>query len=373
VKEIIYTRFLLLKKQWLSLICWILLPILIAIGFLSTAETVQDDFSVPVGMVLEEESESAFALLEEINDSSLVSAFQLSEREALRKLEQHELDSVFIIRQGYQDNLQSGNRRNLLESYYSDRSFAYNPVKEMIVSIIQQETGRIKAANTVINLETQLSSDQNWTIEEIIAKSREIQIEEDLLQNQFRYHGDSDLTDNAGVQWNPWMVWAFASLLITIFIFDWVIKERKASVAVRFPFMKIKYPTYMLVNVLVYIMVLVIIDLVTAVIFYSLYQETINILSLVSFRIMVCLFAFLFVSMIRNAYFSYVAAIIWTLVLIVISGTVLPFGGIGNIGVWINLFNPLYRFLTGDWTIGWLGFCIIGMAIWYVREERKYA
>ncbi|SHN23100.1 ABC transporter permease [Gracilibacillus kekensis] len=373
MKEIIYTRFLLLKKQWISLSCWIVLPILIAIGFLSTAETVQDDFNVPVGIVLEEESESALALWQEINESSLVDASKFSEREAVRKLEQHELDSVFIIRQGYEETLQSGNRRNLLGSYYSDRSFAYTPVKEMIVSIIQQTTGRIKAANTVINLEMKLSSEQDWSIEEIIAKSKEIQNNEDLLNNQFRFHGESDLSNNSGLQWNPWIVWAFATMLITIFIFDWVIKERKAIVAVRFPFMKISFPAYMLINVSIYIIILLSIDLSTVVIFYSIYQETINLFSLVSYRIMVCLFAFLFVNIIRNAYFSYIAAILWVLVLIVISGAVLPIGGFDKLGSWINHFNPLYRFLIGEWTVGWLAFCLGGIAIWYVREGKKYA
>ncbi|MDX8045235.1 ABC transporter permease [Gracilibacillus sp. S3-1-1] len=370
MKDIIYTRFLLLKKQSFSLTCWILLPLLVTVGFVYIAETAQDDMNVPIGMVLEEDSSASHLLLEAIEDSSLVSVTSLSEREAIRKLEQHELDSVFIIRAGYEENIHNGNRKNVLTSYYSDRSFAYTPVREMIVSIIQQDTGRSKAADAVMNLERQLNGEQNWAIDEIIEKSRQIEQEEDLLQNEFRYDTDSEPIAPSNTLWNPWIIWAFATMLVTILLFDWVIKEQKTKVRVRFPFTKITYPAYMLMNVFIYLIGLLFIDLITALVFYFVYQVTINILSLVTFRMMICLFAFLFVSLIRHAYASYVAAIMWTLVLIVISGTFLPFSPNNQLLQWLN---PLRHFLNGEPTTFWLGICVIGMIIWYVKEGKKYA
>ncbi|GAB2568887.1 ABC transporter permease [Gracilibacillus alcaliphilus] len=373
MKEILSTRLLLWKKQWLSLVCWLLLPIAITIGFLSTVETVQDDFQVPVGIVLEDDTEASHALFDEIADSPLVSATILGETEALRKVKQHELDSVFVIRTGYEEQIHIGERRDLLEAYYTNRSFAYRPVKEMIVSIIQQETGRVKAANAVIALEQQLQGTQNLTVEEVVAKSREVQQEQDLLRHSFRYQGQAQAEAGGFIQWNPWMVWAFVTLLMTIFVFDWVIKEQKASVSIRFPFMKYSFTFYMLINIAIYVAVFFIIDLATAGLFYGLYQESVSILALLTLRLMLCLFAFLLVSIIRNAYFSYIIAILWTLILVALSGAILPFGSTETAADWLPYVNPLYRFLTGELTIGWFILCLIGMIVWYIREEKKYA
>ncbi|SER27215.1 ABC-2 type transport system permease protein [Gracilibacillus ureilyticus] len=373
MKDVFITRFMLLKKNKISLIIWLLAPIAVTIAFLATANTVEDDFTVPVGLVLEEETNSALELYEEMKESPLVTVSLLSEHDAIRQVEQHELDSVFIVKQGYEQAIESGDRRNILESYYSDRSFAYNSVKEMIVSIIQQETGRVKAANTVMALEKELSGSQKWSKTEIITKSNQIQAEEDLLNNEFRYLGDKFSSSNSGIEWNPWMIWAFAAMLFTLFLFDWVIKERNAIVGIRFYFAKIKFSNYMLYSLSFYILLLFIIDLLTAAAFYLLYQNSINLITLLSYRITICLFSFLLVCLIRKTYVSYVLAIALTLTLVVLSGALLPFGGIGVTKEWLNLLNPLSRFLSGEWTMEWLGLCLTGVLIWYVWEEKKYA
>ncbi|MFC4402623.1 ABC transporter permease [Gracilibacillus xinjiangensis] len=371
--DVFFTRFLLMKRKKISLVIWLLAPLLITIGFVATADTVQDDFTVPVGLVLEEETTSAVELYEAVNSSSFVTVSLLSEQNAIRQVEQHELDSVFIVKEGYEKAIQSGNRRNLLESYYSDRSFAYNPVKEMIVSIIQQETGRLKAASTVMALEKELRGSQSWSENEIIAKSKQVQAEEDLLNNEFRYAGGKATGNKVAIEWNPWLIWAFPAMLFTIFLFDWVIKEQNASVAVRFPFTRVKYPIYMLLNISFYIILLLIMDLFTAGVFYWLYQENVRFIALLSYRIMIGLFAFLIVTIIKKVYVSYILAIVLTITMIVLSGALLPSGGFELTYGWINLLNPLSRFLSGEWTIEWLGICLAGMVIWYVREEKKYA
>ncbi|KAB8137481.1 ABC transporter permease [Gracilibacillus oryzae] len=373
MRDIIAARFLLLKKNAVSLIIWLLAPLLITILFLSTVHTVQDDFRVPVGVVLEEETPSTNELYEAMEQSSFVTVSLLSEREAIRQVQQHELDSAFVIKEGYEEQIQEGNRRDLLESYYSDRSFAYNSVKEMIVSIIQQETGRIKAANTVIALERELNGTSNWTEQEIIAKSRQIQAEEDLLNNEFRYMGEAPADESGLIEWNPWMIWAFAAMLFTIFLFDWVIKEQNASVNIRIPFTKVKFSVYMLINLAFYIILLVLVDLITYACFYLLYEEEVSLLTLLSYRMMTCILAFLIVTIVRKAYLSYILAITLTITLVILSGALLPLGALTINSSWIHLINPVSRFLSGEWTIEWLIICIIGMGIWYVREERKYA
>ncbi|WP_066189849.1 MULTISPECIES: ABC transporter permease [Gracilibacillus] len=373
MKDILYTRLLLFKKQWLSLGFWLLLPVLITVSFLTIADNIQDDFRVPIGIVLEEENEAVSDLYEEIQASELVTVTPFSESEALRKVQQHELDSVFIVREGYQEQIRAGERSDLLAAYHTNRSLAYQPVKEMIVSIIQQTTGRVKAAEAVQSLEQQIEGTSTFTTEEIIATSQQIQQEEDLLHHVFRYQGEERPETDEIIQWNPWMAWAFTAFLMTLFIFDWVSKERQASVAIRLPFMRHSFPVYMLLHLLVYFLLFLIIDLGTAALFYLLYDETISILTLLTYRLMLCLFAFLFVWLIRRVYASYIAAIVLTIVLVMLSATVLPFGNSDMTITWLTYINPLYPFLSGEPTISWLIICLIGIAIWFVREEKKHA
>ncbi|UOQ87384.1 ABC transporter permease [Gracilibacillus salinarum] len=369
MKDILYTRWLLVKKQSFSLCIWLFLPLLITIAILSVTESVQEDFTVPIGIVLEEETNSSLALYNELNNTSLVTATVMSERKALRQLERHELDSVFVIKEGYQNALQEGNRNNLLEGYYSDRSFAYDIVKESIVSILQQETGRVHAANTVIQLEQQLNGAEDWSINEVIAKSKQIQTTENLLIHQFQYQGEKAAADNSRRSLNPWMIWAFSTMLITIFVFDWIIKERQQNVRVRFQFMKVSYPAYILYNVFVYLILFLITDGVTAIVLSLQYGAEISLITLLTFRLTICFVAFLFVTVWKNVYFMYVAAITWIIVLIAISN--IPW--IGNLHIWLSFLNPLDRFLSGEWTIGWFVVCLIGIVIWFKREEKNNA
>src|SRR5699024_12372512 len=96
----------------------------------------------------------------------------------VRKHKKHESDSLLIIREGYENTIKSGQRNQLIQGYHSNLSIAYNPVKEMIASLIQQETGRSKAAYFIMDLSKEHSSNLSWTWDEIVETSKMVQQEE---------------------------------------------------------------------------------------------------------------------------------------------------------------------------------------------------
>src|SRR5699024_11676472 len=128
---------------------------------------IKQDTKVTIGHEMEEETNQAMNLYQSIEESPLLRVEELNKTDALQKLEKHEIDSVFIIRDGYEDAIKSGKRNQLIQGYHSDLSFAYNPVKEMIASLVQQETGRSKAAYFIMDLSKEHSSNLSWTWDEI--------------------------------------------------------------------------------------------------------------------------------------------------------------------------------------------------------------
>src|SRR5699024_4139429 len=136
-----------------------------------------------------------------------------------------------------------------------------NPVKEMIASLVQQETGRVKAAYFIMDLNKEHSSNLSWTWNEIVETSKIVQQEEDLLRSTFTYANNP--TNQATSTFNVWVVWALLSILSTMLLFDWVIKERLKEITVRFPFMKISFPNYLLGNLLIYAVILFLMDVVS--------------------------------------------------------------------------------------------------------------
>src|SRR5690606_19175100 len=130
--NLLYTRLLLWKRRTLNLLIWLLLPTVGTFLFITSATTLQEDARVPIAIVLEEESNLANELLQELVTSEMIHVMEMTEEEAVHELKQHDVDSVFIIEKGFENNILNGRRNNVLTSYRTDLSFAYSPVKEMI-------------------------------------------------------------------------------------------------------------------------------------------------------------------------------------------------------------------------------------------------
>src|SRR5699024_4903461 len=109
----------------------------------------------------------------------------------------------------------------------------------------------------------------------------------------------------------PWNLWAIITLLTTFMLFDWVIKEKKSSVTLRFVYGKVSLKQYLLRNMLIYLFVLFVIDVVTMGVFHLLFNETISmklLISLVGYRVMLTTCAFLFSLCFTSTYVYYTSS-----------------------------------------------------------------
>ncbi|MBP1947735.1 ABC transporter permease [Virgibacillus litoralis] len=371
MKSILATRFIHWKKQRTSLIFWLLFPIIATIGIITATEVLQEDTKVPVGVVLEEETEESKELVEEIKTTPFVRIREIPEDDALHQLRKHELDSVFVIHEGFEEKILENNRSQLITSYQSDLSFAYSPVKEIILSYVQQETGKSKAAFTVKELEQQYETNTGWTFEEIVIKSNQIEQDENLLNTAFSFSGSPVKGSKNTPLFSIWGLWAICSMLSTLLLFDWVIKERQSNTRVRFAFTRWTLKSYLLQNLILYSVLFFIIDLLTVITLYAIFGEWINIFNLIVFRILLSLAAFLLAHLFKTTYLFYSVSFGLTLFVTISSGAVLP-PGVTD-WFWLDLLNPVLPLLSGEYLSLWSLIVILFTIVWLVRKERYHA
>jgi ABC-2 type transport system permease protein len=375
--SILKIRLLHWKKQVLTLLFWLLFPIMATIAIIYISSTIQDDSDIPIGVIMEEESPMANELMKSISNTPFIRVTEMTEREALHSLETHELDSVFIIRDGYQEQIEAGSRNQLILSYQSDLSFAYTPVSEMIISYVQQDTGRSKAAFTVMDLSENFNHGNQWSWEEIVAKSKEVETEENLLQTAFSFQGAiPESSDENIVLFDTWGLWSIFSILAALLLFDWLIKERRSNLYPRFVFFRITFKLYLILNAFIYTLLFLIFDIIAFFIFHLFSDEEFSwffLFVLISYRFMLNSGVFLITLLFKNVSVYYTVSFALTLLITIISGGVLPTEALTNRFPVLEIINPISSFLNGQASLVWLMIFLLFITLWFLRKEKAYA
>lgn len=371
MKIILSTRWMRVKKDWKSLLCWLLLPIVLTILLMKSVGAWQEEMTVPIALVVEEETELAVQLVSDIAGTELLNIQFMELEDALHKLEQHELDSVFVIREGYEEAILAGRRNQLIEAYSSNRSFAYLAVVETITSFAQQDVARSKAAFVIKQLFKDFQMEDEWNYTEIIEKSRERQQNEALLQSSFSYYDKEGTDDEQSLPLlQVWGVWALFAMITTFFLFDWVAKESRPDMRSRWLFTMISFRMYALGTLLLYTVVLFLVDMFTAILFSALFHETLSIqtvIALFAFRITINLLAFLLASVLRQLLMYYVGGLALSLLLIVVGGAIIPMDGFTRKWPWLEALSPVSSLLTGTIPVIWLLTLAALLGLWIVK------
>src|SRR5699024_180963 len=141
MKNVISTRLIHLKYNWLHVLFWLLFPLLITFIINHLVLAVESDTKLPISVIQEENTEMSEALLESIKMTDYLRVVDLDKKEALSQLKKNELEAVFVIKSGYERQIKRGGRNKLVEAYESDLSLAFIPIAETLTSYIQQDAG----------------------------------------------------------------------------------------------------------------------------------------------------------------------------------------------------------------------------------------
>lgn len=368
------TRLMQLKKRWLTIAFWTLFSFLLTWIVLETTEVIQDESKIPVGIVLKEDTEMAHQLKENLQSSTFVDVLDITEAEAKRMVATHEIDSAFIIEEGYEKAILNGERNRLISSYTTNFSFGYVPIREMIGSFVQEDSGKAKAAQTILQLGEYLNANNLPTTSEIIQKIQEVEISENLVYTSFQFQGEDDRDDNTqNYLIDPWQIWGIFTLLSTLLIFDWVIRDRDTTMQSRFVFIRYSFKQYMLSNMIFYIFFLYIIDLLTAIGFHNLFQEQWQWklpFVLLSFRILITIISFLIALCFQRYLIYYSFAFSFVLIVFLISGIIIPIEGLTQIVSWIETLNPMYAFSEGKLWHPLFILVAVTLVFWYMKGEK---
>lgn len=373
IKAIVQTRLLFWKKQWKGLTVLLIFPLMMTFVIMYVIGLMQDDVKVPVGIVLEDDSILANQLYESIEMTPYIRPYLLRKHDALHKLEKQQLDSVFIIKNGYADNIEKGRQHNLIEGYESNVSFAYVPLKELVVSYVYGDFTRSRAAFVVKDLQKAGALQNIWDWESLVERSKQIEQEQDLLTTTLTF-GESKQDDAETMSLiDPWTIWVLLTFLATFFLFDWVIKENRQSIQRRLSFSKLLLKQYLTLNMLLYTVFLLIIDIITVIllsVFFSFSLSFVLILTIISYRFTLNMFAFLISLHFQMTYVYYVMSLLLFSLITIWSGAIVPNDGLISrfpLLIYVNPLEPVFSFnLYNHWFI----LACLLFSLWFYRREK---
>ncbi len=378
MKGILYTRGLRMKKDWKSLAFWLIFPFLLTFVTTKLIGFWGEESKIPIGLVIEEESQLSNQLIEKLKDVPYLNVKLLNYRDAINELEKHELDSVFVLHDRYEEIIRDGKRNRLIDAYSSNRSYAYFAVKELMTSFVQDDVSRSKAAYEVKDLFQEYGADEEWNWEEIVQASIEKQESQQLLQTNFTYQNQSVEVQEDEVLpiINTWGIWAIFSMLSTFFLFDWVLKEKRPELHIRWLFTATSFKKFASISFVFYTVIMVIVDGLSLFLLSELLQQPITSalwISFLFFKLVVNLLAFLFVNLFKQSLMYYISSIGFTLILTLLSGAIIPIEGLTKQWSWVASLSPATSLLKEQIPYGWLLVLLGLFCIWYWKGDKLNA
>ncbi|MEG0440505.1 MAG: ABC transporter permease [Solibacillus sp.] len=374
MKTFLFTRMLLLKRQSVSILLWLLMPLILTVVVVQWGNAAARDAQIPIAIVDEDISELSQAFIQELQQMDLLAIQLMSKQKALYALEKNQLDSVFIIKHNFEMQLRNNKRNHLIEAYSTNRSYFYFAVKENISSLAQRKATQAKAAHEVKNLLNKYDSDIEWSFDEIVAQGQKREERYELLTVDFSYYNENESstpTEKTNLL-ASWGIWAFFTLISTFYLFDWVIKESNHLVVVRWLQSKISYITYFFSTLAVYLLVMLVIDFLTYRIIETQFIWS-QVLVIVVFRLSCVALALLVAVHLKKVLSYYFITPILALLLALLGGAFIPMESFFAKWPIMSELSPVYALLQWDVSLVWSVFIVLICMYVYRKESNRFA
>lgn len=213
---------------------WLLLLLPLAITLLLTKLIFQttEEFRIPVAIVDESTEQFSKDLLVALHDAPYIDVREMDRSAALRTLERHEVDSVFLFNHSFDEQIEKGERQAIVESYTSNLSFGYSTAKEIITAHIQQIVGRERAAIAIEHIVKR-------PVNHAVIAQQSIQAERERQLLTVVLHDESSDSEQERTTTMPLLLWSILTMIGTYIIGLPLWTLIRSSLRWRFPFSRL--------------------------------------------------------------------------------------------------------------------------------------
>jgi ABC-2 type transport system permease protein len=220
-------------KKCLKPVFLLLLMIPLGASFLlgSFFEKQQETMAIPVAIVDEDQSEFSEAILAGMKTQEMLTVLEGSMEEGSRWLERNEVDSLFILKAGFQERLLQEKGEESIALLTSPTSVASGIVQEVVASEVIKITSGIKAANRVQRLYDRhgVEAPHAWQNAYDFTLGQwepvplmTIDYVEGSLENDRMLEKGMPTSTTI-----PYLgIWGFFTMMVCFITSDWVVKER---------------------------------------------------------------------------------------------------------------------------------------------------
>ncbi|MDQ0243742.1 ABC-2 type transport system permease protein [Bacillus fengqiuensis] len=210
-----------------------LLPLVAAALFGIFLEKQQQELVIPIAIVDQDQTPSSKKIVKQMEAQPRIVVHEVLADQANTLLLQNKIDSIFVIKEQFQQRLMDEKREAVIELWTSPSSVASGIVREVMASEVTKMTSAIKAANRVVKI-YQYKHKQDEPVRQVWNEAY------DYTNNQWKpkplmtidyTEGESKESGAHYEEENPAFapylgIWSFFIMLSCLVTSDWVVKER---------------------------------------------------------------------------------------------------------------------------------------------------
>lgn len=228
--SITYFKIREILRHPLSLVLIFFIPLGLTLIVGNLVEKGQKQLEIPIAIIDEDQSDLSRLLVERISGQAKIHLYKVSGEKAERMLLRNEVDSVFVIKKGFQKILLTGEREHSIEVWTSPSSMAEGIVREVIASETARLTSDVKAADWVVkvfkNLDIHIDQSKTWNAAYDYTDSQ--WEPEPLMTIQYdQLYLEESGADGAKMGDSPYLrLWTFFTMLSCFLTSDWIVREK---------------------------------------------------------------------------------------------------------------------------------------------------
>lgn len=194
----------------------------------------QEETVIPIAIVDSDYSTLSQKIVNGMKDHQRLKVIETTEKDANRLLAKNEVDSVYVIKEGFQHQLLMEQQKGTIEMEISSLSIASGIVREMMASTVVRITSSIKAANQVKSIyqREEIQGDDALDIwDNAYSYTEEQWFPTPLMTIDYVETTPANknlLANEKEKVLNPYMgLWAFLAMISCFLLSDWIVNEKE--------------------------------------------------------------------------------------------------------------------------------------------------